>query len=51
MRRTIDERTEFLLAVSWTPEQMDEIERIEQWIRTSGLRPAEYIVWLESQER
>ena len=46
-KRNIAERTAFLAALTWSPEDQSAIEQIIEWIADYPDRAAEYIHWLE----
>jgi hypothetical protein len=45
--RTIEQRTSFLQAVTFSREQLDEVDRVIEWLADFPDEAASYIVWLE----
>ena len=45
--RSIVERTDFLRAVNFTPEQREYINNVEDWVCRDPYEAAQYIAWLE----
>ena len=50
MARSIEERTEFLSAANFCPEDDQKIEDIMEWLSDNPFDAASYIVWLERQQ-
>jgi len=44
----IEERTHFLSAIKWTPEERHEIELVLEWLTDFPDEAAAYIIWMEN---
>ena len=49
--RSIEQRTQFLAATSFSPEKQQEVERVLEWLTDFPDEAAMYIVWFESAQK